>query len=566
LLAKLRFLLGEFPQYRAVLLLLVLLGLVGSLAESFGVSLIVLLLGMLISGDIVEVGGALGDLYAMALRLAGADNRVIAALVLSFILTKIAANIAYGLVSSWLRHSISEEVRARLFQIYLDMPFSRFKAFEQGTLHETLALHSWALADALAKYARIGANICSIVVFAIFVVALSLPAAIIAAIGSLLIIALVAPLGRRVAALGEASLKANAVLTGQTLAELQAMRTIRAFALENWAAGRFKVASRLARSRFEAIDRLQIIVYPLTEIGYLLLLVAVALSSAAVGISNAASLAAVLLLYRLQPHLRELESNRLALAGHSASTDLVRRFLEQRLHGDPSPARPYMGLGSGIAFEKVTFRHEPNMPLIDDFEANIPASGLTILTGTSGSGKTTIINLLLRLYEPQNGRILIGGEPIASIARRDWLANIAIAGQDIDLIPGDIALNIRFGRLNASEEELWYAAEKAGLADTIRKMPYGLKTDVGERGTSVSGGQRQRIGLARALVRNPDILILDEATNAVEHQLEASILAGILQDRVGKITMLITHRNVGQLQSASLIDLNQGKNTREPQV
>jgi subfamily B ATP-binding cassette protein MsbA len=521
---------------------------------------------MLISGDIVEVGGALGDLYAMALRLAGADNRVIAALVLSFILTKIAANIAYGLVSSWLRHSISEEVRARLFQIYLDMPFSRFKAFEQGTLHETLALHSWALADALAKYARIGANICSIVVFAIFVVALSLPAAIIAAIGSLLIIALVAPLGRRVAALGEASLKANAVLTGQTLAELQAMRTIRAFALENWAAGRFKVASRLARSRFEAIDRLQIIVYPLTEIGYLLLLVAVALSSAAVGISNAASLAAVLLLYRLQPHLRELESNRLALAGHSASTDLVRQFLEQRLHGDPSPAMPYMGLGSGIAFEKVTFRHEPNMPLIDDFEANIPASGLTILTGTSGSGKTTIINLLLRLYEPQNGRILIGGEPIASIARRDWLANIAIAGQDIDLIPGDIALNIRFGRLNASEEELWYAAEKAGLADTIRKMPYGLKTDVGERGTSVSGGQRQRIGLARALVRNPDILILDEATNAVEHQLEASILAGILQDRVGKITMLITHRNVGQLQSASLIDLNQGKNTREPPV
>lgn len=562
--ATLRFLVGQYPQYRVPLLLLVLLGLVGSLAESFGVSLIVLLLGMLISGDIVQVGGALGDLYAMTLRVAGADNRVVAALVFGFILTKIAASIAYGLLSSWLRHSISEEVRARLFQIYLDMPFPSFKSFEQGTLHETLALHSWAVADALAKYARIGANICSIVVFAVFVAVLSLPAAIIAAIGSALMIALMGPLGRRGAALGEASLKANAVLTGQTLAELQAMRTIRAFARESWASRRFRMASRSARSRFEAIERLQIIVYPLTEIGYLLLLVAVALSSAAVGISNAATLAAVLLLYRLQPHLRELESNRLALAGHSASTDLVRHFLQQRWKGDASPAKPYRGIGDGITFEGVTFRHETGTPLIDDFRAIIPSSGLTIISGPSGSGKTTIINLLLRLYEPQRGRILIGGEPIAAIARRDWLAHVAIAGQDIDLIPGDIAQNIRFGRFNASEEELWRAAEKAGLAETIRKMPGGLKTPVGERGTSVSGGQRQRIGLARALVRNPDILILDEATNAVEHQLEAKILEGILQDRVGKITILITHRNIDLLKSAVVVSLNEGKGRRGP--
>jgi subfamily B ATP-binding cassette protein MsbA len=544
-------------RYRLYFPVLVALGIFGSLAESVGLSLIVLLLSMVLgSGTAMLSKGILGRLYDVTSPFISSSTHALAGMILAFVLLRIVMNMIYGLTSLRLRHSVSEDIRIRLFDAYLHMPYKQFQAEEVGTLHDTLAQHSWAVADAFAKVARMGANIGSILIFGIFITALSPPAALIAAIGSVILFGLTATLGKRATSLGEESIKSNAILTERILSSIEAARTIRAHVREPWAVRRFRSASRRMRHRYEAIETMQIILYPLTEIGYLTLLGGIAMSSAAFGITPTATFAAVLLLYRVQPQLRELERNRLELAGHAASIQSVQLQLGNWTNEQPTGRLPYRGLGKGIEFERVSFRHDPDTPLLEAVSFHIPAQGITVLSGASGRGKTTIVNLLLQLYSPVAGRILIGDTPLSELHRTQWLRRVAIAGQDADLMAGTIAENIRFGRLNASDADLWEAARDAAIADTIRALPKGMKTLVGERGTKLSGGQRQRIGIARALLRNPDLLILDEATNAVEEGLEASILRTIAAKRRDRATILITHRTAALSHGAVLIDID----------
>ena len=165
----------------------------------------------------------------------------------------------------------------------------------------------------------------------------------------------------------------------------------------------------------------------------------------------------------------------------------------------------------------------------------------TALIGPSGAGKSTVINLLCRLLEPTSGTIKVDGQPLSRIRVSDWLSRIAIAGQDIDLIDGTIAENIMYGR-GAIDPATMELAVRSARADFIFDLPQGLDTVVGPRGISLSGGQRQRISIARALARNPEILILDEATNAVD-QVTENELSNIFQTLSKSITIIvISHR------------------------
>lgn len=184
---------------------------------------------------------------------------------------------------------------------------------------------------------------------------------------------------------------------------------------------------------------------------------------------------------------------------------------------------------------------------------------VTALSGPSGSGKTTIINLLLRLYEPSSGRITVDGVDLLDLTRESWLGSVAIAGQDVELVEGTVAQNIRLARHEATAEELRQACEDAGILEDILEIPEGFDARIGPGGLSFSGGQRQRIGLARALIRRPDILILDEALSALETGLEDRIKRRIAAIMDGRTIITVSHRADALATADAVIRIDHGR-------
>jgi ATP-binding cassette subfamily B protein len=195
-----------------------------------------------------------------------------------------------------------------------------------------------------------------------------------------------------------------------------------------------------------------------------------------------------------------------------------------------------------IVFDKVSFRYRPNEPVLDGMSFTAGARRLTALIGPSGGGKSTIFNMILRLYEPDSGRILIDGVDVMTRSRRSLRQQIAYVGQDAYLFRGTIRDNIGFGREAASEAEIVAAAKAAYAHDFIMSFPDGYDTDVGEQGGHLSAGQRQRISIARAFVRNTPIILLDEATASLDTESEQRIQEALAKLSEGRTTIAIAHR------------------------
>ncbi len=196
-----------------------------------------------------------------------------------------------------------------------------------------------------------------------------------------------------------------------------------------------------------------------------------------------------------------------------------------------------------ITFEHVRFAYAPQeAPVLDDFSVEIAAGEIVALVGPSGAGKTTIVNLVPRFYEPQSGRITIDGVDLTKVRLAALRAAIGIVPQEAQLFRGSIADNIRYGRLDATQEDVLSAAVQANADEFILGFPQGYATEVGERGLRLSGGQRQRIAIARAILRDPRILILDEATSALDTHSEALIEQALDRLLPGRTTLIIAHR------------------------
>jgi subfamily B ATP-binding cassette protein MsbA len=200
-------------------------------------------------------------------------------------------------------------------------------------------------------------------------------------------------------------------------------------------------------------------------------------------------------------------------------------------------------IAGAVAFENVTFSYGAGAPpVLHDLSGEIEAGEIVALVGPSGAGKTTIVNLVPRFYEPGAGRITLDGIDIARIKLSVLRSAIAIVPQEALLFSGTVGENIRYGRLDATQAEIEMAAREANAEEFILDLPRGYDTAVGERGVRLSGGQRQRISIARAVLRDPRILILDEATSALDSHSERLIEAALDQFLPGRTTLIIAHR------------------------
>ena len=214
---------------------------------------------------------------------------------------------------------------------------------------------------------------------------------------------------------------------------------------------------------------------------------------------------------------------------------------------DKPNAPPLKVVRGEIKFDKVDFSYEAGKPLLQDFNLTIRPGEKIGLIGRSGAGKSTIVNLLLRFYEPQNGTISIDGQNVGDVTQESLRAQIGLVTQDTSLLHRSVRDNIVYGRPNATDEEMMQAAERAEAADFIPNLSdakgrRGYDAHVGERGVKLSGGQRQRIAIARVMLKDAPILLLDEATSALDSEVEAAIQESLDKMMDGKTVIAIAHR------------------------
>ena len=205
------------------------------------------------------------------------------------------------------------------------------------------------------------------------------------------------------------------------------------------------------------------------------------------------------------------------------------------------PPSPH-GRGGELAFEDVSYRHSARTEGLRDVSFRAAPGCTVALVGPSGAGKTTTVRLALRLLDPQAGRVTLDGCDLRQVKQSSLRGAVALVPQEVALFNDTLRVNIAFGKPDASEEEIWAAAEAAELGAFIRALPEGLETKVGERGLKLSGGERQRVGIARALLADPRVLILDEATSALDGKTEAAIQATLRRARKGRTTLVVAHR------------------------
>lgn len=195
-----------------------------------------------------------------------------------------------------------------------------------------------------------------------------------------------------------------------------------------------------------------------------------------------------------------------------------------------------------LDFERLSFSYSNEVPVLTDINLSIQAGQTVAFVGQTGSGKSTLVKLLLRLYTPTKGEIRLDGQSLSSFRLDDLRRAIGLVSQDVFLFQGSIAENIAYGSPEARQEDIYAAAEAAEALEFIQRLPQGFDTIVGERGQKLSGGQRQRLAIARALLKSPPILILDEATSAVDNETEAAIQRSLNVITQGRTTIIIAHR------------------------
>ena len=538
------------------------MGLLASLLETAGIYLIILFLHSA-TGDITSIVSHFGGFgEALVAQFGqGGTALLIAVVIFGLIVGRAMISWRYDLLGQHVSEQIAEAARNKLHRQFMRVSYEWVTSHEQATLIETLQRDSWMVSGAYIALTKIVISVCSLVVFTIVLLFLSWEIALIAGIGSVMITAVVRLMSRRTKDLGDEVKDLQGNLGQQMLTSIEGMRTIRAYGQERYHEAHFEALSKRTKLASLKLHGTTASLDPISDIGYLGILCAI-LGIASLGESLIATgIFAVILLFRMQPYVTLLANNILLIIRIQPQVRSVRSMMEETGKSYPPEGSIEISeLKSEIRFDNVSLQYIAAANLaLEDVTFTVPIGKTTALVGTSGAGKSSVVNLLLRLYEPTVGRILVDGVPLSELNRESWLHQVAVAGQDVNLIEGRIIENIRLADSEATDEEVAEAARAAGVSEFVEPLSKGYQTWIGQQGMNFSGGQRQRIGIARAMLRDPNLLILDEAMSALDRTREEQIRAAIRSRFAGRTVLLITHRLESVLTADHVVCLHKGR-------
>ena len=249
----------------------------------------------------------------------------------------------------------------------------------------------------------------------------------------------------------------------------------------------------------------------------------------------------VLTRYLYEPVGRLHQLNQIFQSGRAAG-ERVFEIMDSASEVDEGADQPCKPVCGNVAYRDVSFSYDPKLPVLHEVSLEARAGEMVALVGPTGAGKSNIVNLLVRFYEFTGGQITIDGTPLREIPKHHLRENIAVVTQESFLFNGTTAENLRIGKPAASEEEMWQALRAANAEDFVRRLPKGLHSQLGERGVKLSVGEKQRLSIARALLKNPPILILDEATASVDTATERLIQEALDHLMENRTSFVIAHR------------------------
>ena len=349
-------------------------------------------------------------------------------------------------------------------------------------------------------------------------------------------------LGRKIRRAAKSGLKTNITQSSLLVEMLGGIRVVKAFGLEATQVERFRKLSReLIHFTMKSV-RAKELINPLIEtiamLGFGILIVVIAYQQRSFA-NMVIFLMGMALIYT---PVKKLAGIHVLFQQTSVGVDrLVHIMNEQPTVKEPVQPMLIKTFTSHIAFEHVSFAYG-NQPVLQDINLVIPRGQKLGIAGESGSGKSTLVNLLFRFYDATHGAIKIDGTNVRDFSLRDLRQLMALVSQEIVLFDQTVAENIACGKPGATREEIEAAARAASAREFIREQPQGYDTRIGERGVNLSGGQRQRIAIARAFVRNAPILVLDEATAALDSHAEAEVQAAIDRLAENRTVVCIAHR------------------------
>jgi len=460
-----------------------------------------------------------------------------------------AATYGQGYLTAWSGQKLIASLRVRLFERTLRMPMQEFDKWRPGEFIARFNTDLMLMTDALSiSLPQFFVTLVTLVASIAYMLYIDWLLALFLFVFAPVVNFVVATFTRMISASTKRAQEQIADLSANLSEVLQGERVVKAFGRETYEVERFGRSNENYFGAYMKVLQLGLTQTPIVAMiitTALLAIMAFSVREAIVGRMTSGQVfqfwtlvvLAINPLNRLASFVGDISKG---LIGTARVFEILDLPIEER--GAPERVRPHPIAGR-LAFENVTFAYKPEgSPALRDLSATIEAGAIVALVGPSGAGKTTLVNLVPRFYEPQFGQIFLDGTDLRDFPLAMLRDAIAIVPQEAMLFSGTVAENIRYGRLDASHADIAAAAREANAEEFILDLPLGYETPVGDRGMRLSGGQRQRISIARAVLRDPRILILDEATSALDSHSERLIEAALDRLLPGRTTLIIAHR------------------------
>ncbi len=543
--------------------ILAVLGVLESVAEAIGISLFIPFLTSLDQESFApEDDSWLGSQLARLFSAIPPSDRlaVISLSIFGLIFLRSALSYVGSVRAATIDLELEQSLRDRVMAQLLEADMSYLERTRPGEMLNTLDSVISTVNATIWTLLGLIVNFSMVLVFATFLMLLSWKMTLFVGVALAVISLIVKLLTLRVEALSNEQLAAEQDMAQRALEILNGMRTIRSYTGEKLERGRFaKISQRVSGIEFE-LHKIASLITPIAQLLAGTLLIVVLYTALRDPGNLSMVLVFIFILYRLHPQVLELDEGRNTLVAATPEVEqLVQHLHDSGKRSIHTGRIVFEALADVIRLDHVSFRYSPEGPwALTDVTLDIRRGQRIAFVGPSGAGKSTLVALLLRFYDPQRGSINVDGIPLTDLDLRSWRQHLAVVSQDTFIFNASVRQNIGYGRPDAGEEDIVSAARLADAHGFISSLPQGYDTCVGDHGVGLSGGQKQRIALARAIIRKASILILDEATNALD-----SISEGVVMDSIRALgsqctVIAIAHRLSTVMHSDRIVVLEGG--------